>query len=100
MSHLTFKEFLTEIMVSDDPAQAMQDIKQAARMGEDRFRKQQLAKKSQEQKNIQQSDEPLETEKLRVSKKEQDLMRDKQRLAQKEKRMAKQQGVATGSGAM
>ena len=94
MSKQTFKEYLIEIMVSDDPAQAIKDVKQAARMGEEKYRKQQMAKTAQKQKEIQQSeDDPLEADKLRLAKKEQELLRAKQQVAQKEKRVAKQAGV-------
>jgi len=100
MSHLTFKEYLIELMVSDDPAQAMQDVKQAAKMGSDRYTRQQMAKSVDKQKEIVQSDDPLETDKLKLAKKEQDLLRAKQQVAQKEKQAAKRAGVAPAPGAM
>jgi len=101
MSHLTFREYLMELMVSDDPAQAMQDVKQAAKMGQDRYNKQQMAKSAQQQKEITQSNDPLEADKLKLAKKEQELLRSKQQVAQKEKMAAKQAGVVpTATGAM
>lgn len=91
----TFKEFLVELQVSDDPAQALKDVKQAARMGEDKYRKQQMAKNVEAQRDIQKdADDPLKLDKLRLAKMKQQAAAQAKRLSQKEKRAARQAGVA------
>jgi len=93
MTKQTFKEFLIELMVSDDPMQAMKDVKQASR-NPDRYKKQQMAKTVDTQREIQQSeDDPLKSEKLRLAKMRQQVAAQENRLAQKEKREVKRVGV-------
>ena len=94
MAKQTFKEYLIELMVSDDPMQAMKDVKQAAR-SPDRYKKQQMARTVDVQKEIQQDkDDPLKSDKLRLAKMQQQMASQEKRLAQKEKRMARQAGVS------
>jgi len=100
MSKLTFKEYLIELMVSDDPLQALKDVKMAAR-NPDRFQKQQMATNVEDQKEIQANkDDPLKSDKLRAAKQKQQLAIQQKRIAQKEKRLARQAGVDTGQGQM
>jgi len=84
MKHLTFIQYLTELTVSDDPTQAMADVKQAARDPE-RYRKKQLAQGIDDQRAIKQTDDPNKSEKLRIEKLKQQLIRAKQNLSLKEK---------------
>lgn len=94
MAKQTFKEFLIELQVSDDPAEALKDVKQAARMGKDRYRKQQMAKNVETQRDIQKDvDDPLKSDKLRLAKMKQQAAAQEKRLAQKEKRTARRAGV-------
>jgi len=96
MMKQTFIEYLTELMVSDDPMQAMKDVKQASR-NPDRYKKQQMAKTVDDQKEIQQdANDPLKSDKLRLAKMKQQMSSQEKRLSQKEKRMAKQAGVEPG----
>jgi len=83
MKHLSFIQYLTELTVSDDPTQAMADVKQAARDPE-RFRKKQMAQGVDDQRDIQQTDDPNKAEKLRIEKLKQQLLQAKQRLSSKE----------------
>ncbi len=98
MSKLTFREYLIELMVSDDPLQALKDVKQAAR-NPDRYQKQQMATNVEDQKTIQSNkDDPLKSDKLRVAKQKQQLAMQQKRIAQKEKRLATQAGVESRQG--
>ena len=100
MAKQTFKEFLIELMVSDDPMQAMKDVKQAAR-NPDCYKKQQMSKTVDVQRDIQQDkDDPLQSDKLRIAKMKQQLASQEKRLAQKEKREAKLAGVEPEAGGM
>lgn len=97
MATQTFKEYLIELMVSDDPAQAIKDVKQAAR-NPNRYQMQQMAKTVNAQRDIQQAkDDPLKSEKLRLVKMQQQVAAQKKRLAQKQKREEKQAGVTPGA---
>ena len=100
MSNLTFKEYLIELTVSDEPMQALKDVKQAAR-NPDRYQKQQMATSVDDQRAIQQNrDDPLKSEKLRIAKMKQQLTNNEKRLSQKEKRQARQSGVESDEGQM
>lgn len=100
MSNLTFKEYLIELTVSDEPMQALKDVKQAAR-NPDRYQKQQMASSVDDQRAIQQNrDDPLKSEKLRIAKMKQQLNNNEKRLSQKEKRMSRQAGVESDEGQM
>jgi len=93
MKRITFIEFLAELTVSDEPMQALQDVKQAAR-NPDRYKKQQLAQSVNDQREIQKDrDDPLKSEKLRIAKMKQQLNNNEKRLSQKEKRMQRNAGV-------
>lgn len=95
MANLTFIEFLTELQVSDEPMQALKDVKQAAR-SPDRYKRQQMAKNIDAQQDIQKAaDDPLKSDKLRVAKMRQRLAMQQKKLAQKEQRAEKQAGVET-----
>ena len=100
MAKQTFKEFLVELMVSDDPMQAIKDVKQAAR-NPDRYKQQQMAKTVDAQKDIQRDKEdPLQSDKLRIAKMKQQLTNQEKRLSQKERRAAKRVGVEPEAGGM
>ena len=99
MEKPTFIEYLTELMVSDDPTQAIKDVKQAAR-NPDRYKKQQMAKSVDDQQEIQKNaNDPLKSDKLRLAKLRQQLSSQEKRVTQKEKRMAKRAGVEPAAGA-
>ena len=94
MKKLTFREYLIELMVSDDPMQALKDVRKA-KMNPDRFNRQQRATNVEDQRAIQQKqDDPLKTEKLRVSKMKQQLAMNEKRLREKQERAEKLAGVA------
>lgn len=98
MSKITFKEYLIELMVSDDPLQALKDVKQASR-NPDRYQRQQMATNVEDQKEIQMNkDDPLKSDKLRAAKQKQQLAMQQKRIAQKEARLAKQAGIEPGQG--
>jgi len=98
MSKQTFREYLIELMVSDDPAQAIQDVKQAAR-SPDRYKKQQRAQTVDVQKEIQKDpNDPLKSDKLRLAKMKQQISSQESRLTRKEKQMARRAGVAPEEG--
>lgn len=93
MSKLTFIEYLTELMVSDDPGQALRDVKKAAR-NPDQYKKQQRAASIDDQKALRQDrDDPLKSEKLRIARMKQQLSNSEKRLSRKEKQMAQQSGI-------
>jgi len=93
MKKPTFIEYLTELMVSDDPVQALKDVKMASR-NPSRYQKQQLATNAEDQKEIQTNkDDPLKSDKLRIAKQKQQLEIQQKRVAQKEQRLARQAGV-------
>lgn len=96
MKKPTFIEYLTELTVSDDPMQALKDVKQSAR-NPSRYQKAQMAQSVDDQRSIQQNrDDPLKSEKLRIAKMKQQLNNNEKRLSQKEKSMAQRAGVEHG----
>lgn len=93
MKKITFKEFLVELVVSDDPAQAIQDVKSAAKNPE-KYKREVMARTVDKQKEIQQDKEdPLKNEKMRIMKLRQQLAAMEQRLAQKEKQLSQNIGM-------
>jgi len=95
MERPTFIEYLTELMVDDDPAQALQDVKRASRNPE-QFRREQMAKNVDDQRALQQDrNNPTRSEEIRIAKMEQQVARSKKRVAQKQKQEAKRQGLDT-----
>lgn len=98
MKRPTFIEYLTELMVSDDPLQALKDVKMASR-NPDRYQKQQMATNVEDQKEIQTNkDDPLKSDKLRAAKQKQQLAIQQKRIAQKEQRLASQAGIEVPQG--
>jgi len=96
MKKQTFREYLIELMVDDDPVQALKDVKQSAR-NPDRYRKQQMAGTVDDQREINKNgDDPLKSDKLRISKMKQQLNNNEKRLLNKEKQAARRAGVDTG----
>ena len=66
----TFKDYLMELQVSDDPAQAMQDVKTAAR-NPDRYAKQRAADIVTKERNVKQAtDNPTQREELMLIQKQ------------------------------
>ncbi len=96
MNHLTFIEYLSEVMVDvdpNDPTTALKKTKMAIQ-NPDRFRKEQIATSVDDQKEIQQQqDDPLKSEKLRISKMKQQVVANEKRLAQKQNNMNKRAGI-------
>ncbi len=81
----TFRDYLMELQVSDDPAQALQDVKTAAR-NPDRYTKQRNADIVQKQREVQQAkDDPNQSEKLQLIQAEKQTAMRRKRLADKEK---------------
>ncbi len=93
MANLTFIEYLVELTVSDDPMQAMKDVKQAARSPE-RYKKKQMINNVEKQREIQKNnDDPLKSDKLRIAKLKQQVAAQEKRLAIKVEQNAKRAGV-------
>ncbi len=89
----TFRDYLMELQVSDDPAQAMQDVKTAAR-NPDRYQKQREATVVQKQREVQQAkDDPNQSEKLQLIQAEKQTAMRKKRLADKEKKTEQEMGI-------
>jgi len=100
MKNITFIQYLTELVVSDDPTQAMKDVKQSSR-NPDRYKKAQQAGNVEDQRTIQKDNEdPNKSEKLRIAKMKQQLNRGETRLQQKEEQMARRAGVKSGGEQM
>ena len=98
MKKPTFIEYLTELMVSDDPMQALKDVKTASRNPKG-YKRKQIAKGIDDTRTIQQNtDDPLKSEKLRVAKMRQQLASNEKRLSQKENREQKRAGVSPNEG--
>ena len=88
-----------ELMVSDDPAQAMQDVKTAAR-SPDRFRKQQQAAAVTKERDVKQAtDDPNQREKLMLIQKQKLAAQAAKQLAAKEKKTAQEMGSEGELGA-
>ena len=91
----TFKDYLMELVVSDDPVQAIQDDKTAAR-NPDRYKKQQMRNSVEQQREIQKSDDPNKTERLRLEKLRQQAAMQQKKLDDKEKRAEREAGIEGG----
>lgn len=90
----TFKDYLMELQVSDDPAQALQDVKTAVRNPE-RYAKQRAVDTVQKEREVQQAkDDPNQAEKLQLIQSEKQTAMRKKRLADKEKKTAQEMGAA------
>lgn len=95
----TFRDYLMELMVSDDPAQAMVDVKTAAR-SPDRFRKQQQAAAVTKERDVKQAtDDPNQREKLQLIQKQKIAAQAAKQLAAKEKKEAMAAGAEADMGA-
>ncbi len=94
---ITFKEFLMELMVSDDPMQAKRDIMMAQK-NPDMYQKSQIKGTLDRSREIQGDKEnPNKAEEMRVNDSERKLMLQKKRLADKQKAQAKAQGAEQGN---
>ncbi len=93
---MTFREYLLEVMVDVDPADAagtMNATKKALRNPE-RAEKEALKKNVDDQREVSQNkDDPMSSEKMRIIKMKQQVMRNEKRLAKKQESAAKQAGV-------
>lgn len=93
LKECTFKDYLMELQVSDDPAQAMQDVKTAAR-NPDRYQKQHAASVVQKQRDVQQAkDDPNQAEKLQLINAEKQTAMRRKRLVDKEKKTEQEMGI-------
>jgi len=89
----TFRDYLMELQVSDDPAQALHDVKTAAR-NPDRYAKQRASDTVQKEREVQQAkDDPNQAEKLRVIQAEKQTAMRRKRLADKEKKTEQEMGI-------
>ena len=89
----TFKDYLMELQVSDDPARALQDVKTAAR-NPDRYAKQRAADIVTKERDVQQAkDDPNQSEKLRLIQAEKQTAMRRKRLADKEKKTEQEMGI-------
>jgi hypothetical protein len=93
----TFKDYLMELVVSDDPMQAMQDVKRAAR-NPDRYIKEQMRSTVDQQREIQKSDDPNKTEKMRLAKLKQQMQMQQKKIENKEKQAEREAGIKTDTG--
>jgi len=91
----TFKDYLMELVVSDDPVQAVQDVKTAAR-NPDRYKKQQMRNSVDQQREIQKSDDPNKSEKLRLAKLRQQAAMQQKKVDDKEKQAEREVGIEGG----
>jgi len=88
----TFKDYLMELMVSDDPKQAMQDVRMAAK-NPNGYAKVKTKEVLDNKKEIMGAkDDPNKSEKMRVNDSERKLLAQKKALADKEKRQGSQEG--------
>jgi len=86
----TFIEYLMELMVSDDPADAIRDVKRAKR-DPDRYKREMAAKAIKNKRKIQTSqDDPHKAAKLRIATLQQQLAVSKKRLADRVKQTENQ----------
>ncbi len=94
---ITFKEFLMELMVSDDPLQAKKDIMMAQK-NPDLYQKSQVKDTIDRGRDVQKDKEnPNKSEELRVVDTERKLLLQKKRLADKQKAQEKAQGAEQGN---
>lgn len=90
----TFRDYLMELQVSDDPAQAMLDVKTATR-NPDRYRKQQAADAVTKERDVKRATEdPNQREKLMLIQKQKLADQAAKQLATKEARTAQDMGAA------
>jgi len=88
MSRQTFREYLIELMVSDDPMKAKQDIAKAQRNPE-QYKREKSAENIDMQRDVQKdTSDPNRSEKLRILKLQQQAREKEKRLAQKEQQDA------------
>lgn len=89
----TFRDYLIELQVSDDPAQAMLDVKTASR-SPDRYRKQQAADAVTKERDVKRAtDDPNQREKLQLIQKQKIAAMAAKQLAAKEKKAAMAAGA-------
>lgn len=88
----TFRDYLMELNVSDDPAQAMQDVKTAAR-NPDRYQKQQAASTVSKEREVKASEDPNKAEKLRILQMRKATQQKEKQLRQKEERSEQEMGI-------
>jgi hypothetical protein len=88
----TFRDYLMELMVSDDPAQAMQDVKTAAR-SPDRYQKQAAANTVSQEREVKSSEDPNKAEKLRLIQMKKQMQQKEKMLRQKEQRSEQEMGI-------
>lgn len=89
----TFRDYLMELQVSDDPAQALQDVKTNAK-NPDRYQKQNAANIVQKQREVQQATgDANKSEKLQLIQSEKQTAIRRKRLADKEKKTEQEMGI-------
>ena len=88
----TFRDYLMELQVSDDPSQAMQDVKTAAR-NPDRFQKQQAENNVSQEREVKGSEDPNKAEKLKILQMRKQTQQKEKMLQQKEKRSEQELGI-------
>ncbi len=90
----TFKDFLMELMVSDDPQQALKDVRMA-RQNPDGYNKLQTKNTINKKKEIMgDQEDPNKSERMRVNDSERKLLVQKKMLADKEKRQGAEEDNA------
>lgn len=90
----TFRDYLMELQVSDDPTQAMLDVKTATR-NPDRYRKQQDADTVSKERDVKRATEdPNQREKLMLIQKQKMAAHAAKQLAAKEKKTEQEMGAA------
>ena len=95
----TFKDYLMELQVSDDPAQAMQDVKTAAR-NPDRYAKQRAADIVTKERNVKQAtDNPTQREELMLIQKQKIAAMAAKQLADKKKKTEQDMGIQNDTNA-
>lgn len=89
----TFRDYLMELQVSDDPAQAMLDVKIAAK-NPDRYRKQQQATAVSKEREVKQAtDDPAQREKLMLIQKQKIAAMAKKQVDDKERKIKQTAGI-------
>ncbi len=87
----TFKDYLIELMVSDDPQQAMKDVRMA-KQNPDGYNKLQTKNTINQKKEIMgDQEDPNKSERMRINDSERKLLTQKKMLADKEKRQGTEQ---------
>lgn len=93
----TFRDYLMELMVSDDPARAMQDVKTAAR-NPDRYQKQQAADTVTQERDVRKGEDPNKAEKLRIIQMKKQMQQKEKMLRQKESQSEQAMGIRGDTG--